>query len=194
MSTLDASVILGGIDHEIWVVTAAAADGRRGGCDATFVLGSSLVPELPRACIALARHHNTFDLIESSDGFALHLLGERHLDWIWRFGLDTGRGGDKLAGMDAAAGATGSPILRDALAWMDCRVETRCETGDRTIYVAEVVDSSKPNTEPPLTVSQMLRIASPEYLARLEELVHRDRITDASAILEWRRARAAGRE
>ncbi|QEH38065.1 High molecular weight rubredoxin [Aquisphaera giovannonii] len=192
MPAPDASAIFAALDRELWIVTAAAPGGRRGGCVATFVLGPSLVPELPRACVALARQHHTHDLVESSGAFALHLLGERHLDWVWRFGIGSGRDGDKLGGLDVSAAATGSPILKEALAWMDCRVEARCGIGDRTIYVAEVVDASKPNAEPPLTVTGMVRLAPQDRLEQLERLLRRDRAIDAAAILEWRRGHAAG--
>ncbi|WP_165227848.1 flavin reductase family protein [Aquisphaera insulae] len=192
MAVLDASRMFDDLDRPLWVVTAAAPDGRRGGCIATFVLGISLVPELPRACIALARHHHTRELVESSDAFGLHRIGERHLEWVWRFGIGSGRDADKLSGVGSRSGATGSPILPDALDWMECRVEARCETGDRTIYVAEVVDASGPAEDPPLTVARMLQLAPPDRRARLDDLLRRDRATDAAAILEWRRGREAG--
>lgn len=188
MPVLDASVTLNSLDRELWVVTANAG-GRRGGLIATFVLGLSLIPDLPRVCLGLAQHHHTRALIEAADAFALHLIGERHLDWVWRFGLASGHEGDKFEGLATELGATGSPILRDALAWMDCQVEARCDTGDRTIYVGEVVDASPPPTAAHMTVAQMLRIAPADRLRRLEELVRRDREIDRLAIQAWRRAR-----
>ena len=58
---------------------------------------------------------------------------------MWRFGLRSGRDADKLAGLSMTTATTGSPILTDALGWLDCRVEARLDTGDRTVYLAEVV-------------------------------------------------------
>jgi flavin reductase (DIM6/NTAB) family NADH-FMN oxidoreductase RutF len=187
MPPLDASTTLSYLDRELWLVTSAKG-GSRGGLVATFVLGISLVPELPRVCLGLAQHHHTRGLIEASDAFALHLIGERHLDWVWRFGLVSGRDGDKFIGLASQAGQTGSPILQDALAWMDCRVETRCDIGDRMMYVGEVVDASPPPAERCLTAAQLFRLAPPDKLRQLEELVRRDREIDRRAILAWRHA------
>lgn len=50
---------------------------------------------------------------------------------------------DKLAGVDYKTMATGCPILRDALAWMECEVEGGLPTGDHTLIVARVVDGGQ---------------------------------------------------
>ncbi|HEV3022592.1 MAG TPA: flavin reductase family protein, partial [Pirellulales bacterium] len=97
-------------DRELWLVTAQAGS-RRGGLIATFVSHASLVPELPRVLIAVALQHHTWELIESSGAFGLHLIGEEQLDWVWRFGLQSGRDTDKLAGLTIETAATGSPLL-----------------------------------------------------------------------------------
>ena len=128
------------LDRELWLITAQAGD-RRGGLIATFVSRASLIPSLPRMMLGLAKHHYTHELIETSGAFCMHLIGEEHLDWVWRFGLRSGREFDKLAGLVTQLGATGSPILMGVPAWLDCRVEMRMDTGDRTIYLAEIIDA-----------------------------------------------------
>src|SRR5262249_38705083 len=136
MDVTAADTLIAWIDREIWLVTAQA-DSRRGGLIATFVNPASVVPDMPRLVGGLGRSHHTWELVESSSAFALHLLGEQHLDWVWRFGLQSGRDVDKFDGLKWTAGPTGSPILADAIGWMDCRVEVRQHTGDRTLYLAE---------------------------------------------------------
>ena len=73
-------------DRELWLITASAGE-RRGGLIATFVSHASLVPELPRILVAVAKQHHTWQLIEASGAFAAHLLSEQNLDFVWRFGL-----------------------------------------------------------------------------------------------------------
>jgi flavin reductase (DIM6/NTAB) family NADH-FMN oxidoreductase RutF len=192
MPARDASVTFDSLNREIWIVTSQAND-RRNGLVATFVLGPSIVPELPRACVALAQYHFTRKLIEESRAFALHLIGAQHLEWVWRFGLTSGHDVDKFAGLTPKTAMTGSPILTGALAWMDCRVETQCDTGDRTLYVAEVVEASPPPTESPMTFGQMLKLASPDRLRLLDELLQRGRDIDAAAILAWRQSHTTAR-
>ncbi len=44
---------------------------------------------------------------------------------------------------------TGAPVLVDALAWLDCRIQARYPAGSHTIYVGEVVASNVPQEEAP---------------------------------------------
>jgi flavin reductase (DIM6/NTAB) family NADH-FMN oxidoreductase RutF len=185
---MDSADLFAQLDRELWVVTAAAA-GRRGGLIATFVSQASLVPELPRVLVGIAKQHHTWNLVEASGAFGLHLLGEEHLDLVWRFGLRTGRDRDKLAGLAVETAATGSPLLADAPGWLDCRVEARLDTGDRTVYLAEVVASRLSRPGSLLTVKCLLRLAPPERLRELKEQVVRDCGVDAAAIRAWRQER-----
>src|SRR5437764_11333902 len=108
------------LDPPLWLVTAQAG-ARRGGLIATFVNEASIVPDLPRMVVGLARQHLTWELVEASSAFALHLLRADQVDLVYRFGLCSGREVDKLAGLRHHTGATGSPLLEDALGWLDCR-------------------------------------------------------------------------
>ena len=173
------------LDRELWLVTAAAGP-RRGGLIATCVSQASIVPGLPRVLVGLVKQHHTWELVEAGGAFALHLLGEEHLDWVWRFGLRSGRDGDKLADLSARAGPTGSPLLEGALAWLDCRVEARLDAGDRTVYLAEVVAAELSRPGPPLTLRRLLPLAPPEKLHELKEQMTREAAADARAILGWR--------
>jgi flavin reductase (DIM6/NTAB) family NADH-FMN oxidoreductase RutF len=109
---------------------------------------------------------------------------------VWRFGIASGRDVDKLAGLNVRAGSSGSPILADALGWLDCRVEGRLDTGDRTVYLAEVLDGGLTRSVPVLTVQRMLQQAPADRLRQLKEAYVRDCAVDAVAI----RARRKGRQ
>ena len=188
MNPLAASDVFAQTDRELWLVTARGQD-RQGGLIATFVCNASLPPELPRVLAAIARQHHTWQLIEASGAFALHLIGEAQLDWVWRFGMNSGRDIDKLSGLNTRTGASGSPLLTDALGWLDCRVEARFDTGDRTAYLAEVVDAQLNRREPPLSMQRLLQLAPPDKLAELKDLRQRDSAIDVAAITAWRQGR-----
>lgn len=176
------------LDRELWVVTAA--DGaKRGGLIATFVSPASIVPGMPRMLVGIGRRHRTWELIEASGAFALHLLGEEHLDWVARFGLQSGRTADKFAGLEHRPGRSGSPVLTGAAGSLDCRVEARMGTGDRTVYLAEVLDAVAPgSTTPVLTIQRMLRLAPDPIRDRLAASRARDSELDAEMIRAWRQA------
>lgn len=176
-------------DRELWIVTSADGD-RRGGLVATFVCRASLVDELPRVLVALSKQHHTRQLIEVSNSFGLHLISPGQMDWLWHFGIQTGGDLDKLAGWATETAVTGAPLLTKALGWLDCRVENRMDTGDRSVYIAEVVAARFFRDEPPLTMKQLLKTAPRDRLDQLDDLRRRDSQIDAEAILAWRKARS----
>jgi flavin reductase (DIM6/NTAB) family NADH-FMN oxidoreductase RutF len=188
-----ASALLGQLDPALWLVTARAGP-RRGGLVATFVSQASIVPAASRMLVGVARQHFTWDLIDASRAFALHLLGEDNLDWVWRFGLQSGREVDKFDGLAWTAGATASPLLAGSLGWLDCKVEDRLNTGDRTIFLGEVVDARLSRTAPVLTATRMLERASADQRRQLKDLMTRDSAVDAEGIRAWRSLIASRRQ
>ena len=180
--------VLGLADRAAWIITARHGDDM-GGLVATFVSNASLVPALPRLTAGIARHHHTWELIQRSRSFAAHLVDESHCELIWRFGLGSGRRSSKLAGVAWRPGQSGSPVLEDALAWLDCSVEAELDIGDRTIFVGRVVDGNVTSPGDPLTANRIFELAGEERLERLQEERHRDEQIDAAAILAWRAGR-----
>jgi flavin reductase (DIM6/NTAB) family NADH-FMN oxidoreductase RutF len=176
------------VEREVWIVTAAHG-GRRGGLAATFVYPASIVPAMPRLVVGIAKTHETRKLIEASGSFATHLVDESHLDLVWRFGLQSSRDVDKFAGLQTTTAATGSPILHDALCWLDCRVESQLDTGDRTLYLAEVVDGAVHRDGRPLSLQRLLERAPKEKLELLRTQMAADAARDADEIARWRETR-----
>ena len=177
-------------DPPLWLVTAAH-EGRRGGLIATFAVRASIVSCLPRMVLGIARQHHTWGLIEAGGSFALHLLYPGQLDLVWRFGLASGHDADKFAGLDAASTPGGQPLIREALAWLDCRVEGHLDSGDRSIYLAAVTSGATTGEAEPLGVRGLMAAAPPERQEALSTLYARDGQIDAAAIQAWRAARPA---
>jgi len=176
------------VDREIWVITAR--DGQRqSGLVATFVSIASLVPTLPRVTIGIAKHHFTHELIQATNAFCMHMIDESHIDWVWHFGLPSGREVDKFRDLETHVGISGSPILAGALAWLDCRVEATMDTGDRTVFLAEVLEARMMQSAAPLTFSRARELAPPESLEQMKRAVERDIHLDHTAILEWQQQR-----
>jgi flavin reductase (DIM6/NTAB) family NADH-FMN oxidoreductase RutF len=176
------------VDREVWIVTASH-NGERAGLVATFVAPASIVPEMPRLIAGIAKTHATWKLIDASGAFAVHLLDESQSDLVWRFGLQSSRDVDKFAGLDVGTAATGSPILRNSLAWLDCRVETRMDIGDRTVFLGEVVEGDSKGSARPLMLQKVLSLATPEQKRTLREQMEADAALDMQAITRWRARR-----
>jgi flavin reductase (DIM6/NTAB) family NADH-FMN oxidoreductase RutF len=180
------SEVLDKIDRELWLITARDGD-RRSGLIATFVSTASLVTTLPRMMVGLAKHHYTHDLVQASNALCMHLIDESQIDWVWRFGIPSGRDVDKLHGLQTSIGVSGAPILDDALAYLDCRVETQMDAGDRTVFLAEVQDVRVLQSATPLTMKRLVELAPAEKLKQLKLDMERDTELDRAAILKWRR-------
>lgn len=186
-----AGAVLDLIDPPLWLVTAAH-EGREGGFIATFAARASIVAELPRMVLGVAKQHNTWGLIEGSGRFALHLLHPHQIDLVRRFGARSGREVDKLDDLKTEKTPGGSPLIPDVLAWLDCRVEERMDTGDRTLYLAAVEAAAANGQGEPLSVRRLFAEAPEELRAELDALYARDGRIDAAAIRRWREQRAGG--
>lgn len=175
-------------DPPLWLVTSSH-QGLRGGFIATSVVRVSIVSELPRMAIGVAKHHFTWGLIEASGRFALHLLPADGYDAVWRFGLQSGHQTDKFNDLTDHRTPDGNPFYPSARCWLDCRVEDGLNIGDRTLYVAEVTGGERLTQGPVLGAAALLAAAPPEKRAELDRLYASDQAIDTPAILAWRAAR-----
>jgi flavin reductase (DIM6/NTAB) family NADH-FMN oxidoreductase RutF len=164
MSTTDS--ILRKLRREVWIVTAAAG-GKRGGLLATWVNAASIDPERPTVLASIAPNHFTAELILASRAFGLHLLRKDQVDLAWNFARDSGRDRDKLAGLATTTNITGSPLLTDVLAWLDCRVVTKYHAGDRIFFWVDVVASHQAADVSPLADSDFIAALAPEQRQQL---------------------------
>jgi flavin reductase (DIM6/NTAB) family NADH-FMN oxidoreductase RutF len=128
-------------------VVTTVHEGRRHGLTASAFTSLSLDPPLVLVCIG--RRLKTHDLIAEAGVFAVNVLGAHQLELGKRFaGLTPVK--DRFQGLVTATAETGSPLLPDVLAWVDCRVRNVHEGGDHSIFVGEVVALSAAEAGAPL--------------------------------------------
>ena len=135
-----------GVLDELWAplvaVTAAHRD-HANGLIASTALSASIVPEAPRVLVCLARANLTHDLALAAGAFAVQLLPaeplEPSLELFWALGTSSGHDTEKLASFATTAGATGAPILDDALGYVEARVASTLELAELTVVVGDVV-------------------------------------------------------
>ena len=101
-------------------------------------------------------------------------------------GLQSGRNSDKFHGVQTSQGITGSPLLEDALLWMECRVEASLDTGDRIIYLAEVVNAGGKADDTPLRLKRLLQLLTQQQRDEFQRLTANDITLDIAAIRAWR--------
>lgn len=119
----------------VTVVTSRTPDGRPCGLTANSVASVSLEPLLVLVCVD--REAASHACIIEGGAFAVSILDHRHEQIARRFsaGERTGR----FEELSLRVETTGSPVLNDALAWLDCRVQNVHQAGDHSIVVGEVV-------------------------------------------------------
>jgi flavin reductase (DIM6/NTAB) family NADH-FMN oxidoreductase RutF len=157
------------ITRTLWgpaVAVSAAADGQAGAQIAVTAGAASILPERPRLIVQLWKANRTHDLALAGGAFAVHLLGEGQLDLVTRLGHHSGHTEPgKLDGLAWRAGTTGSPILADCLAYLECRVVGTLDGGDMTVFLGEVIDGGRVREGTPMTMEWLRGNAGPEWHA-----------------------------
>lgn len=118
----------------VTITTTTDDEGLRWGFTASAFSSLSLEPPLILVCLAAAaKSHDTFVRAKS---FAVNLLSTRHEQLALRFAT---RGSDKFSGANFRRGHTGSPVLTDAVASLECLMHATVPAGDHTILIGKVV-------------------------------------------------------
>ncbi|MBD2514272.1 flavin reductase [Nostoc sp. FACHB-973] len=108
---------------------------------ASWVSQASFSP--PGLTIAVAKDRAVESLTHSGNKFVLNILKEgNHLGLMKHFLKPFGPGQDRFADVAAEVAENGSPILTDALAYLECSVKNRMESGDHWLVYA-TVDNGK---------------------------------------------------
>ena len=128
------------------VVTMQTAEKRHGLTVSGFL---SISPEPPLVLISIGQELASDALLHASGAYAISLLRDDQTELSDRF---AGRLGeiDRFEGVATHTAATGSPILEDCLAWLDCRIVSSQVVGDHTLFVGEVVAAGVNGAAKPL--------------------------------------------
>ncbi|MEH1795817.1 diflavin flavoprotein [Nostoc sp.] len=127
---------VGRIVGSLCVLTAKEGD-RSSAMLASWVAQASFNP--PGLTIAVAKDRAVETLTHSGNKFVLNILKEgNHLGLMKHFLKPFGPGQDRFADVAAEVAENGSPILTDALAYLECSVQNRMESGDHWLVYATV--------------------------------------------------------
>ncbi len=117
------------------IVTARHGD-KRGGLAVAWA--AQTAPD--RVLVCVGRQSATRALILASGAFGLSVLAREQLNIAKHFGTRSGRDTDKFQGLAWHEGETGSPLLDDCAATLDCRVgEVFDAEGGHKLIIGKVV-------------------------------------------------------
>ncbi len=137
-----------GLLQGIYVVTTEY-DGKMAGLTAAWVMQSSFRP--PMLAVSLGPTRATAQMIELSKKFSVQVLdkSQRHVAEI--FGYNSSRNYDKFSEVKwFKSEKLGLPIIENIIAYFECELAGRLQSGDHVIYNGIVVNHRllNPNGEP----------------------------------------------
>jgi len=126
---------LGVLPTGLFIVTTRDEE-RPAGFVASFLTQVGLDP--PSVCVAIGKGRGPLELVRKSGRFGVSILDPSSLGCMGAFfkAYEAGEGPFDSLEMGSAPG--GSPVLAEALAWLECRVTGEHETQDHVVVFGEV--------------------------------------------------------
>ena len=160
-------------------VITARHQHRENGQIATWIVPATLVPDSPRVVTVLSPRNFTHSLIENSGRFVINMLADEQADLVPLFGLVSGNEIDKFDGLAIGRTATGLPFLPGICGWAECAIIAMIDSGDRRIYLADVVEQRVNPGKVPLRKADAFSRQPADILRLLQEKHRLDGIKDA---------------
>eukprot|EP00878_Enallax_costatus_P046334 GHUV01056193.1.p2 GENE.GHUV01056193.1~~GHUV01056193.1.p2 ORF type:complete len:160 (-),score=49.20 GHUV01056193.1:247-726(-) len=142
----DVAKALGRISTGLYIVTAAQ-DNARSAMVASWVSQASFEPL--GLTISVAKDRAIESMMQVNDKFVLNCLGEKDFEPIMKHFLKRfAAGADRFQGVEYfPAPGNKCPVLKDAIAYMECQVVSRMETPDHWITYAHVMGGEVINSD-----------------------------------------------
>lgn len=129
---------LGRIPSGLYIVTTQL-EKRSIGFLGSFVQQVGFEP--PMVCVGFAKDRPHFELCLASGRFALSIIDEASQPLKRAFLKRQAEGVSPFDGLNVGYARSGTPVLLDALAWLDCKITGRHDTGDHAVLFGEVVEA-----------------------------------------------------
>ena len=133
-------------------VIGSRAGERRNAMTANWAMQVSSDPKL--VAVGVEKEALTHQPITEGRAFSVNIIDREDRAIVRKFTkpVEVDAGASTLNGFPFHDGATGAPILDQAVAWLDCRLHSGVDLGAHTLFVGEVVDAGfqKPEDTPVL--------------------------------------------
>ena len=144
--------ILRHFPYGLYVITVAHG-GEDHGMTANWLTQAAFEP--PMADVAIENTSKTIGMIRDSHHFAINLLLSDQRDLAGKLGKSSEQAPQKLKGIKTRpAPVSGTPVLVDALGWVECRVVATLPAGDHTLVLGEIVGAGVEHDGEPLTLEE----------------------------------------
>jgi flavin reductase (DIM6/NTAB) family NADH-FMN oxidoreductase RutF len=128
---------LGRFASGVTVVTARTPEGDVHGMTASAFSSLSLEPFQVLVCVG--RGSRTHPILSGADEFGVSILSDEQQHLAEFFArIEKDRASAERTGARFTFTATGTPLLEGSLAALECRVVSKHDSGDHTIFIGEV--------------------------------------------------------
>jgi flavin reductase (DIM6/NTAB) family NADH-FMN oxidoreductase RutF len=130
----------GSANDPVWnLCPHGGREGSLAAATVNWVTQSAFTP--PLVVVGIKADSGTCQTVKAAQAFALNMLGKEQKAVAFTFFRPTDVSDGKLSGQPYRSGATGAPLLIDAVGAIECRVTAIVEQGDHHIVVGEVVEA-----------------------------------------------------
>lgn len=140
---------LGYFPTGVVVITAIDDEGE----PAAMVVGSftSVSLDPPLVAYLPTKTSGSYARLRTSNHFCVNVLAADQMELCGRL---ASRSPDKFVGVDWAPAPSGSPVLTDAVSWIECERESEIDGGDHYIVLGQVTDLAVQRASLPLLFFQ----------------------------------------
>jgi flavin reductase (DIM6/NTAB) family NADH-FMN oxidoreductase RutF len=127
---------LGRVPSGLFIITARQGEAETGMLG-SWVQQCSFDP--PLISVAIRADRQVLGWLTPGAPFTVNILDDGQTDMVAHFGRGFGLDQPAFVGLEMLRTNSKAPVLTDALAYLECRVETRHATGDHELLIARVV-------------------------------------------------------
>ena len=149
--------IMGMFATGVTVVTTIGQAGHGWAMTANSIISLSLSP--PLILFAVDLRNAMRKQLTDSKCFSVNILSRDQEPLSQRFATPGPKNVDEIESYGAV---TGAPVLRNALAWLDCRLTEKIPGGDHEIFIGQIVAGEANSGDPLLFYAGSYRSISPQ--------------------------------
>jgi flavin reductase (DIM6/NTAB) family NADH-FMN oxidoreductase RutF len=132
-----------------WLTGVAIVTGRYGDAFHGMTVNSfnSITLDPPTVLVALRHHTRTQQLVRKGQAFGVSILDIHQVSLAKRFAGQSELDKPRFEGVETFEMVTGTPLIKSAIAYLDCKVVQDFDIGGTTAFIGEVVASRSDSGE-----------------------------------------------
>ena len=124
------------IRNGVFVVTYVL-DGKEYGITSAWVNRASFKPNM--LMVSIGKNRKGYEELLDSEIFCVNILGSEHLEVARHFGGSDGDNLNDFKDIVFKEGEGGSPVLKESVAAIECKLVKKVDAGDHVVLFGEVI-------------------------------------------------------